>query len=62
MLQPGTDKKIKFITSKELHILQERINPDQIENKYGGTAPDCVNYWWILSKTVRPIQSMLERQ
>ena len=35
-------KKLKILDKKELYIIQEIISPDNLQKKYGGTAPDIV--------------------
>lgn len=35
-------KKLKILGKDELHKIQEIISPDNIQKKYGGTAPDIV--------------------
>ena len=35
-------KKLKILDKKELYIIQEIISPDNLQKKYGGTAPDMV--------------------
>ena len=38
----STAKKLKVLSSDELHKMHALISPDNIEKKYGGTAPDVV--------------------
>jgi hypothetical protein len=40
MLQPSTHKKIKFLKQDNVKEMFQSINPDQIENRYGGNAPN----------------------
>ena len=34
--------KLKILGSKELHLMHQIISPDNIQKKYGGTAPDLI--------------------
>lgn len=36
-IDPETLEKINFVTQKNLSVLKDRINEDQLEKKYGGT-------------------------
>ena len=38
----ASSKKLKILGKDELHKLQEIISPDNIQRKYGGTAPDII--------------------
>ena len=38
----SSSKKLKILGSDELHKIQEIISPDNIQQKYGGTAPNIV--------------------
>ena len=38
----SSSKKLKILGSDELYKLQEIISPDNIQKKYGGTAPDII--------------------
>jgi len=44
-LQEATVKKIQFYKQQSPEPLFEHANKDQVEQKYGGTAPDLVKYW-----------------
>ena len=35
-------KKLKLLSKDELHKMQELISPENIQKKYGGTAPDVI--------------------
>ena len=38
----SSSKKLKILGSDELHKIQEVISPDNIQQKYGGTAPNII--------------------
>ncbi|CAD8212465.1 unnamed protein product [Paramecium octaurelia] len=44
-LDPETAEKINFLQKKEFMKLQQIIDPNQLEQKYGGTQPNQTTYW-----------------
>ena len=45
MIHKDTIAKIHFLKKSQYHNLQDRIDADQLEKKYGGTLPDLTEFW-----------------
>ncbi|CAD8185247.1 unnamed protein product [Paramecium octaurelia] len=44
-LDPETAEKINFFQKKDFMKLQQIIDPNQLEQKYGGTQPNQITFW-----------------
>ncbi|KAM3145533.1 hypothetical protein pb186bvf_002307 [Paramecium bursaria] len=44
-LDDETKQKINFITKKQINILQEQVDKNQLETQYGGTVPTQKIFW-----------------
>lgn len=54
-IDPDTKVKINFINAKTMLKIQERVSPDQLEKKYGGTCENLTKFWYpILMIKKRP--------
>jgi hypothetical protein len=45
MMDPETSQKINFLQKKAFNKLLDQIPVDQLEVKYGGTAPNVTHFW-----------------
>lgn len=49
LIDPETKQKINFITEKTMIKITERVSPDQLEKKYGGTRDNLKKFWYCFN-------------
>lgn len=45
MMDPETVQKIRFLKKANFHEIQDFVDPNQIQKKYGGTLEDPTEFW-----------------
>jgi len=46
-LDGDTKDKVEFFRKQIPKSLFDHTNPEQVEEQFGGTAPNCTQYWFI---------------
>jgi len=49
-LDGDTTKKVEFYKTQIPVELFKHANPEQVEEQFGGSAPNCTQFWYILLK------------